>query len=104
MYSQFTESSSQSGVVNSGPSINLTRTFTAQESQSISLNMSIVDDFVGRENDEQYDIKLISSSLSADITTKGTTSITITDDDGEFNYVFKEFCSILLVIFNRYFS
>ena len=86
------ESPIQSGVVNSGPSINFTQTFTAQGSQSILLSLSIVDDSVGRENNEKYDIKMVSSSHSADITTKGTTSITITDDDGKFNEVVQEFC------------
>ena len=81
-HSQFSESPSQFGVVISGPSINLTRTFTARGNSSILQSLPIMDDFFGRENNEQYDIQLIGSSPSADITTRGTTTITISDDDG----------------------
>ena len=79
---QILESFSQPGVVNNGPSINLTQTFFARGSLSISQRLPISDDFVGRENDEQYNIYLIYSSHPADITTSGTTTITIKDNDG----------------------
>ena len=58
-----------------------------------------MDDFFGRENNEQYDIQLIGSSPSADITTRGTTTITISDDDGILGvYLFLKLCFIIFLI------
>ena len=76
------ESSTQDGVVNSGISIDFNITFTANGNLTILQHLEFRNDDIGRENDEQYEIQLTSSTHPADITTSGTTTITITDDDG----------------------
>ena len=74
----------QIAVVNNGPTVNDTLTFSARGSLNLDFDLAISEDFVSRENNEVYDISVIGSSLPADTSsTEATTRITIFDNDGQ---------------------
>ena len=95
------ESPEQTAVVNNFIRVNATVLFSARGSLSELYDLAVSDDFVSREYDEVFDITVLGSSRPADISTIGTTTITIVDEDSQFfpssnNYSFSPTTYFLL--------
>ena len=65
--------------------MNSTVTFEAGDVSVPLPNLGITDDSTALETNETYQLNLISSTPSEDVTLGVPTKITITDDDGELN-------------------
>ena len=72
----------QPGVVRNGPAVDIQFDFIARGPTITNRIIFIGDDFVSRENNEIYQIKLLNNTLPASFQMQKTT-ITILDNDSE---------------------
>ena len=81
------DSSPQTGVVKSGVSVSSSVTFPANSQAHSTINLSsftLTDDDTALELNEQYQLRLTSSSITDNVNLGAATTITIVDDDGKF--------------------
>ena len=81
------DSSSQTGVVNSGVRVSSSVTFPANSPALTPMSISsftLTDDDTALEMNEQYQINFTSSSITDNVNLGAVTTITIIDNDGKF--------------------